>query len=111
MPACGKRRTTSSEIPASSGVHGPGETTTRSGRGGEQLIDARAVVANYLDLGAELAEVLDEVVGEGVVVVDHERSHATSLTKTARASHLIAPIMAPASGVPAMILLAQATMC
>ena len=76
MPACGKRRTTSSVIPASSGVHGPGETTTRSGARLEQLIDARLVVAHDLELGAELAEVLDEVVGEGVVVVDHEHAHA-----------------------------------
>ena len=30
IPASGKRRTTSTEIPASPGVHGPGETTTRS---------------------------------------------------------------------------------
>ena len=30
MPASGKRRMTSTEMPASFGVHGPGETTTRS---------------------------------------------------------------------------------
>ena len=30
IPASGKRRTASSEMPASLGVHGPGETITRS---------------------------------------------------------------------------------
>ena len=33
------------------------------------------VVADRLDLRPELAQVLDEVVGEGVVVVDHEDAH------------------------------------
>ncbi len=31
MPASGKRRMASTEMPASFGVHGPGETTMRSG--------------------------------------------------------------------------------
>jgi hypothetical protein len=33
------------------------------------------VVAHDLQLGAQLAEVLDEVVGEAVVVVEHEHPH------------------------------------
>jgi hypothetical protein len=41
----------------------------------DQLGDRRLVVADDLDLGAELAQVLDEVVGERVVVVDHEHAH------------------------------------
>jgi hypothetical protein len=44
----------------------------------EQLIDGRAIVAHDLDLRPELAQVLDEVVGEGVVVVDHEDVHGHS---------------------------------
>src|SRR3954454_14031601 len=42
--------------------------------GGEpaQLVERTGVVAEHLGLGAELTEVLDEVVDEGVVVVDHE---------------------------------------
>ena len=40
------------------------------------------VVALHHDLGAELAEVLDEVVGEAVVVVDDE-DHAAKLTRAA----------------------------
>ncbi len=41
----------------------------------EQLRDRGAVVAHDLDLRAQLAEVLDEVVRERVVVVEHEDSH------------------------------------
>ena len=74
MPASGKRRDASTEIPASAGVQGPGEITSRSRPALEQLADARPVVADDLDLGAELAQVLDEVVGERVVVVDHEHA-------------------------------------
>ena len=44
----------------------------------EQLGDRRLVVAHNLDLRPELAEVLDEVVGEAVVVVDDEDVHALS---------------------------------
>ncbi len=59
-------------MPASFGVHGPGETTTRSGCAREQLVDGGLVVAHDVELGAELAEVLHEVVRERVVVVDHQ---------------------------------------
>src|SRR4051812_27630644 len=38
----------------------------------EQRVDVLDVVAHHLELGPQLAEVLDEVVGEGVVVVDDE---------------------------------------
>ena len=41
----------------------------------QQLLDRRVVVAHDLELGAELAQVLDEVVGEAVVVVDDEDPH------------------------------------
>ena len=75
MPASGKRRITSTDTPASFGVHGPGETITRSGRRAEQVVRRLDVVAHDLDLRAELAQVLDEVVGERVVVVDHEHVH------------------------------------
>ena len=60
------------EMPASSGVHGPGRDDDAVGRALEQLVDGRDVVAHDLDLGAQLAQVLDEVVGERVVVVDDE---------------------------------------
>ena len=63
---------TSTETPASFGVHGPGETMTRSGARASSSSVGLDVVAHDLELGAQLAQVLDEVVGERVVVVDHE---------------------------------------
>ena len=65
-------------MPASLGVHGPGETTTRSKPPLEQLVDRGAVVAHDLELAPQLAQVLDEVVGERVVVVDDEDLHGQS---------------------------------
>src|SRR5215210_7037275 len=44
----------------------------------EQVLDGGRVVAHGLHLRAQLPEVLDEVVGEGVVVVDDEDPHAHS---------------------------------
>ena len=63
------------EIPASLGVHGPGDTTTRSGARASSSSTDGAVVAHHLQLAAELAQVLDQVVGEGVVVVDDQDVH------------------------------------
>jgi hypothetical protein len=60
------------EMPASAGEHGPGETTIWAGEGGD-LLDADLVVAEHPHVGAELAEILHEVVGEAVVVVDHQQ--------------------------------------
>src|SRR6218665_2164201 len=37
------------------------------------------VVAKHLDIGTEFAQVLDDDVGEAVVVVDHQESHAALL--------------------------------
>src|SRR5438309_7382416 len=46
-----------------------------------------ALPISHVDLGAELAQVLDQVVGEGVVVVDHEEPrrghHRASARRTA----------------------------
>ena len=54
----------SRQTPASFGVQGPGESTTRAGTQALDLVDARLVVAQDLHVFAELTEVLDEVVGE-----------------------------------------------
>ena len=54
---------------------GPGETTTRSGRRSSSSSTVGGVVAHDVELGAQLAQVLDEVVGERVVVVDDEDAH------------------------------------
>ena len=51
---------------------GAGRDDEAVGAALEQLADLGLVVADDLELGPELAQVLDEVVGEGVVVVDDE---------------------------------------
>ena len=66
---------TSIEMPASFGVHGPGEITMRARRSSRDLVDGDRVVALDAHVRAELAEVLREVVGERVVVVDQEELH------------------------------------
>ncbi len=43
-----------------------------------QLVDRGGVIAHHLKLSPKLAQVLDEVVGEGVVVVDQQDSHGSS---------------------------------
>ena len=85
-PASGKRRIASTEMPASLGVHGPGETTTRSHVRAEQVVDGGDVVAHGLDLRPQLPQVLDEVVGEGVVVVDDEDALTATLAASAASS-------------------------
>ena len=57
-------------MPASFGVHGPGESTMASGSSRERLVDADLVVAPHRHVGAELAEIMDEIEGEAVVIVD-----------------------------------------
>ena len=42
---------------------------------GEQFLDAGLVVAHNLNLAPQLTQVLDQVVGEGIVVVDHQNVH------------------------------------
>ena len=57
---------------------GPGRDDHAVRAAREQLVDAGRVVAHNVDLRAELAQVLDEVVGERVVVVDDQDLHAQS---------------------------------
>ncbi|WDT81612.1 MAG: hypothetical protein MPW14_07775 [Candidatus Manganitrophus sp.] len=61
------------EMPASLGVQGPGEITMRFRRQGLDVGQRHGVVALHPHLGAQLAQVLHQVVGEGIVVVDHEK--------------------------------------
>jgi hypothetical protein len=63
----------SNEIPASSGRPGPGETRSPSGEKLE-AVEVELVVSNDDRLGAELAQILHEVVDEAVVVVDDENT-------------------------------------
>ena len=64
----------SSRIPALSGRPGPGENN-RVGAKGEDGIDRCAVAASSRHVAAEDLKVLHEVVGERVVVVEHENLH------------------------------------
>jgi hypothetical protein len=57
------------EIPASFGVPGPGEITTAVGF---DLADGDLVIAFYPQLRPQLAKILDEIVGERIVVIDDE---------------------------------------
>ena len=54
------------------GRAGAGRDDHAVGAALEELVDGGGVVAHDVDLRAELPQVLHEVVGEGVVVVDHQ---------------------------------------
>jgi len=73
---------TSRLIPASSGPRGRDLT---------DVVDAHRIVALDHDLGPELAQVLHEVVGKGVVVVDHHNHWFRSLA--AHAQHVNQPLL------------------
>ncbi len=75
MPASAKAPDRLDRDPRLGRRAGPGRDDEAVGAALEQLLDLGLVVADDLDLGAKLAQVLDEVVGEGVVVVDHEHAH------------------------------------
>ncbi len=79
------RSTTSLEIPASRGVHGPGEMISRLGRGRLDLVERDLIVADHpqLEPGVDLAETLDQVIGERVVVINQEDQVMESLRRTA----------------------------
>jgi len=61
------------DMPASSGEQGPGDITSLSGPIASISSRVIPVVAKNLHLLPQLAEILDDVVGEGVVVIDHEQ--------------------------------------
>ena len=61
------------QMPASSGVQGPGESRIAEGLQRHRRLDVDLVVAADDGLGAELAEIVEEVVGEAVVVVDQQQ--------------------------------------
>ena len=65
-------------MPASVGVQGPGESTIASGRSASASAARERVVPAHLADGAEIAQVVDEVEGEAVVVVD-QQDHAAFL--------------------------------
>ena len=65
----------SRQMPASFGVQGPGDSTIASGSAAKHVRDGRnLVVAMHNDVRPQPAQVMDEVEGEAVVVVDQQRS-------------------------------------
>ena len=77
-PAAAAARTSGTLMPASRGVQGPGEITIAAGLEGERLVDAKGVVPVDHRIGAQFAGVLDQVVGEAVVVVEDEEHDSRS---------------------------------
>ena len=67
------------QIPASLGVQGPGDRTMPAGFRAMRLVDRDLVVAMHDAARAEIAQEVDEVVGEAVVVIDQEK-HGGSLS-------------------------------
>ena len=65
-------------MPASCGVQGPGEMRMRSGCRASTSAGVSSSLRRIDHLRAQLAHVLDQVVGEGVVVVEDE-DHRISL--------------------------------
>ena len=75
MPASGNARAASTEMPASFGRARARRDDDAVGPRRDEIGDGRAVVAHDVDLRTQLPQVLDEVVGERVVVVDDEDAH------------------------------------
>ena len=71
-------RITSLDNPDSRGEHGPGEMRIRTGFKSRICVQRDLVVALHLQFHVQLAELLHEVVGERIVIVDdqnHIRTH------------------------------------
>ena len=64
-------------MPASFGVQGPGDSTIASGVGRDHVVGRDLVVAMHDDVRPQPAEIVEEVEGEAVVVVDQD-DHAFS---------------------------------
>src|SRR5690625_3282559 len=84
MPSSGifpaNASTTDSETPASLGVQAPGEITILSGFSAAMPANSISSL-HHLDVGLQLLEVLHHVIGEGVVVIDHQDSYHKILFK------------------------------
>ena len=63
---------TSRQMPASFGVHGPGDSTIASGCGRDHIGGRDLVVAMHDDVRPQPAEVVEQVEGEAVVIVDQD---------------------------------------
>ena len=75
----GDRWISGTEIPASLGVQGPGEITMRSGAKAATPRQVNLVVTIHPHLDPQLPQILHQVIGEGIVVVDHQQHSAPNL--------------------------------
>ena len=62
----------SRQMPASFGVHGPGDRITAFGFFFSASRDAERIIAHDFGAHAEILDVMDEVVDEAVVIIDDE---------------------------------------
>ena len=69
-------------MPASPGRTGQGDKRMRSGLKRFDLFDGQLIVAANDHVRTQLAEILHEVVGEGIVVVEHENHRQTSVARS-----------------------------
>ncbi len=77
-------------MPASFGVQGPGEMTIASGRIATTSSTLTLSFRRTVTLGAQLAQEMDEVVGEAVVVIDDEdHSHGLDFERGASANFVL----------------------
>ncbi len=70
----------SRQTPASLGVQGPGDSTSALGFFFRISSVDELVVANDLALRAKLAQIMDEIVGEAIVVIDEDEHDGTGNT-------------------------------
>ena len=83
--ASAQAATRSRLIPASLGVHGPGEIRIAVGAGRQRVGRRQRVVALDPHLGAQLHQVMDQVPGEAVVIVDDQDGGGVTGSAIARA--------------------------
>ena len=81
-------------MPASFGVHGPGRQHDRLRLARERVRDGELVVAPHLAARADVAQEVEQVEGEGVVVVD-QQDHGGASSEQARVSAWPRPGLSP----------------
>ena len=91
MPRSANARIAAQMMPASSGRPGPGRQQHRVGRRASASSTVSSSLRTHLWLGAELAEVLHEVVDEAVVAVDHENARVRRIAADSVDSPPVAP--------------------
>ena len=78
-------------MPASFGVHGPGESTIASGSARDDGRAGDLVVAVHADLGAQFTEIVHQVEGETVVIVDQDDHARTSFGRRPKIARCALP--------------------